>query len=299
MSEVGRTMAAIVHFDRWPDVLDTIRQLPAQGVPYSRVLVIDNGSPPDVERVIADECSGVRWLGQLHNEGFGSAVNVALGLAGKEGAERLLVLTHEVRLGIDSLQKMVREMRNGGLAAVGPLVARRSDPQVVWSAGGRLNRFLAIPTAIDHGRPLREERNPSADPVAWLDGCCMLLDIASSMEIGGFFEAYFLYFEDVDFFLRLKQAGKPFSVCHDAIAYQEPGGLDVYLATRNRLLLARRNLGSVSVALVVTDVLLRLLGAPLMRGGRRRRRAQQRLFGLVDGLGVAGRVRLRRELVGP
>jgi GT2 family glycosyltransferase len=292
-------MAAIIHYNRWPDVLDTIRQLPTQGIPYGRVIVIDNGSPDEAAPAAVQECPGVRWFRQDRNGGFASAANEALRLASaEEGIERLLILTHEVRLGGRSLERMHEAMRTGALAAVGPLVARRSAPDVIWSAGGRLSRFLAVPGGLLQGQPVSAAGDADRGPIVWLEGCCMLLDVSTARDIGGFHEPYFLYFEEVDFFLRLTRAGKRFALCRDAIAYQEPGTLDVYLATRNRLLLARRNLGWVSVVSVVADVLLRLLTAPLMKKRGRRRRTQQRFFGLVDGLTPIGRVPLRLHQVG-
>ena len=51
------------------------------------------------------------------------------------------------------------------------------------------------------------EKEPSVD-IPITSGCFMLLRSESLIEIGGFDERYFLYFEDFDLSLRLGKKGK-------------------------------------------------------------------------------------------
>ena len=74
-------------------------------------------------------------------------------------------------------------------------------------------------------------------------GCCMYISRAAIESIGFFDEKYFLYYEDVDYSVRAKQAG--FGVFYDpsvhiwhknAASSDKPGSLlHRYYQTRNRL----------------------------------------------------------------
>ncbi|GCD90658.1 glycosyltransferase [Nocardioides sp. LS1] len=229
----GKTYAAIVHYMNWPSVLDTISDCLAEGIPEEFVILVDNGSP--------DGALGALTLLHPHiqivqseqgNIGYGAGVNLGVKHARDQGADRVLVLTHEVRTRRGLLNALSAALDiDPSVAVSAPLTYLKSDPEVVWSAGGDLSLRDCYPVA---------RKEWSASPVDWVDGCCFLVRVRDHFNIGGMFEPYFLYLEEVDYFVRMRRSGRGVVLLAEAVAYQEPGSMGLYYAIRNRILLARR-----------------------------------------------------------
>ena len=96
-------------------------------------------------------------------------------------------------------------------------------------AGGVEDSARRFPTAATLLKKVfREKRQPDypvdrgQQEVDWVAGMFMLFDSAAFRSAGGFDEAYFLYYEDVDICRRLHAAGRPVifnpaaEVVHDA-----------------------------------------------------------------------------------
>jgi GT2 family glycosyltransferase len=118
----------------------------------------------------------------------------------------------------------------------------------------------------------------------WLSGACLLVGRAVWLELGGFDEDYFLYWEDVDLCIRAASRGCELVVDDQATAVHDEGGTQAtrmagptgsaksstyyYYNTRNRLMFAAKNLGVEDQHRWVRSS----IGAAyhiLLRGGRR------------------------------
>ena len=129
--------------------------------------------------------------------GFGANHNSAL----LEATENLLcvlnpdaeLLEHEG----DAMSKLAASALAQGVGC--------AYPQQVDSVGGMQDseRELPTPSALWRRRVLgkRESR------VDWVNAACMVLPREAWVAVGGFDERYFMYCEDVDLCLRLRQAG--------------------------------------------------------------------------------------------
>ncbi|MBZ5734934.1 glycosyltransferase [Nocardioides sp. TRM66260-LWL] len=271
----GSVAVAIIHFHHFPDVLDTIASALEQGVDPGMVCVIDNGSDDGFGAAVAGRFPGVTVVEKHENLGYAHAVNAGAAWATAQGAKRLLVMTHEVRLAPSALSLLTDGLARGsdrGVAATAPLVLRRST-QEVWSAGGDLDGQL-MPVARSAFRD---------EPPSWVDGCCFLVDLAAFRAIGGMHEGFFLYMEEIDFFLRLADSGRSVAVIPEAGAEQEPGGMSLYFSVRNRVLLARRRGRPMLAARVAAEHALKAV----VEAGLRKRSPllrRQRLLGALHGV---------------
>jgi GT2 family glycosyltransferase len=155
------------------------------------------------------------------------------------------VANPDIRLTSDPYPALLAALEHERAAAAGPLVhspagtiedsARRFP-----TAATLVRKLFAAPPGPDYAA----DRGPVE--VDWVAGLFMLFDSAAFRAIGGFDEAYFLYYEDVDLCRRLRRAGRKVvyvpgaEVIHDARrgSRKELGLMRHHVASMLRFLLS-------------------------------------------------------------
>lgn len=207
----------------------------------------------DVQRVCADRVSLVvtenvpdsvpistplpfERVRNKHIKGFGANHNAAFGHC---RTPYFCVCNPDIRLPADPFPALVAAVRDPRIAVAGPLV-RNSEGAIEDSA----RRF---PTAssllrklfVEHRQPdYRTDRG--ALNVDWVAGMVMLFRSDAFRLVGGFDEAYFLYYEDVDICRRLRRRG-------DRVVYVPDSEVVHYArrASRRDLALMRHHVASI------------------------------------------------------
>ena len=232
----------VLHYRFWPGVRATLDALLTQTRPPDMVVVVDNhsndGSLPELRRAYPD----LEVIEAESNRAYAAGMNLGMETVLTRGVDAILLLTDECRLSPDALGTLVARLEAApGLGAVGPVLGYLSQPEKVFSAGGRVElrgwdtRHLREPELVSEwtGRP------PHA--VEWLDGAALLLRSQAVRAIGRLDEGYIKYFEETDYMFRLRAAGWSVECVPQAVAWQEPSGKPPYLWTHSRLrFLARR-----------------------------------------------------------
>ncbi len=270
--------AVVVHFSRWPGVLDTVRDAIAGGIDPDRVVVVDNGSPDHAASEFKSLFPEATWLSGHGNVGYAGAVNLGIEALALRGCAAALVLTHEVRFDSDLPRSLLSALGVAGAGAAAPRLRLLSDAARVWSEGGDINRLTCLPRSRQH----LDQRSPD-----WVDGCCFVIRVEDFFGIGGMYEPYFLYMEEVDFFARLRDRNLSIVIPSDSFAQQEPGGMSLYYATRNRILLARRIGSRFAFPLVLLETVARLIHSVVTHPLAGRRKQRERYVALKDGLRLA------------
>ncbi len=210
------------HLERCLARLDRQRQ------EIEQVIVVDNlstdGSPGMVRRAYP----WVELLPLEENLGFGRANNRGAELA---RGDQLLLINSDAWLEDGAANRLARRLETDSrLGLVAPsLYYPDGKPQLSWA-----------PQTGVWGEALQKLRNPLEarrfnhqllptllGPLSgggWFTGACLLLRRAAFQEIGGFDPEFFLYFEDVDLCLRLRQAGWRLAQAPRAKAFHVKGG---------------------------------------------------------------------------
>ena len=164
--------------------------------------LLDNASGEDLSDFEA-RFSGCRTFVSERNLGFGGGHNL---LAGQTAASHLLIVNPDVEFVIPRTVQRLLEL----VAAPGLVVA--AGPKVIMSDGtaqpydhGRLHGVRAE-IALRGGHSYWRETHNLLD-VAWVSGAALIVRRAAFEAIAGFDEGLFLYKEDEDLCLRLRQAG--------------------------------------------------------------------------------------------
>ncbi len=244
-------VAAVLNHNGWRDAVECVRSLLANPYPNRRILVVDNGSTDDSVSELSRLVDGEQvLLAQTHrNLGSGGGTNFGIRRALEMGAEFILTLSNDLVAAPNLISVLVDTMfANPTIGAMAPKVMYYDEPEIIWSAGGRMNYWL--------GRASLAGSNARSDPrdtrvldVDILIGCAMFLRRSMLEQVGLLDERYFYQNEEYEFFDRLRRRGWRVGVAMGTSALHKIGrtvGAESYArwyyATRNRLLFIGENL---------------------------------------------------------
>jgi GT2 family glycosyltransferase len=212
VAEPARVAALLLNWRRADLTLRCLRDLLAVAAPPMRVFVLDNGSGPDevaaLRAGVAAAAPGPHALELVElpaNLGFTGGMNEGFRRAAAAGLPYALVLNNDLRLPPGFLSPLVATLANDpAVVAVGPTVLHPDG--TVWSQGGE-RRFGPNGIALrGHGKaPAPTTAGP--EEVGFLPGACVLFRLDAVAAVGGFDDAYFMYWEDVDLCERLRARG--------------------------------------------------------------------------------------------
>ena len=181
--------------------------LAAQSFDDWRLIAIDNAFP-DGSTAILKECRDPRisLICNRANLGFARAANQGLKMALSAGAERMILMNNDISFGEDFLDRFMQIWSESSAKVITPKIMLQSHPEQAWYAGGHL----------EHGWVFRNihEHCDRTETTAWREvdyasGCCLGIRREVLDSIGFLDERFFVYWEDTDFCLRLKENGIP------------------------------------------------------------------------------------------
>jgi GT2 family glycosyltransferase len=239
------------------------------------VTVVDNGSSDGSD---VHACSAVpfRLIRAGHNLGFAAASN--LGASTSEGA-LVLLLNPDTKLLPGSLEQAVEAMAaDPGLGVVGlRLVGDDGEVQRHCARLPAARHFLAQALALNRLAPsrfpglfLESFDHLESRDVDHVIGAFYLVRRALWDHLGGLDERFFVYLEDLDFSLRVRNAGFRVRYLASATIFHRGGGTSRQVKGRrlsyalgSRLLYAGKNLppagaAAVAAATLAVEPLLRL-----------------------------------------
>jgi GT2 family glycosyltransferase len=209
------------------------------------VVVVDNPSSIGERGSIRRLCTTQGWelVALAWNAGFGAGVNAGVERARELGCTRLLALNPVATIDAVSVAALLTASRADAAALVGPRIVRGDG--ATWFAGAVLDPQT--------GTTRRARPDELGTARTWQTGACFVATIARWDAVGGFDDDYFMYWEDIDLSWRWHERGGAVVLVESATAVHDAGGtqggvgkspLYVYFNCRNRLLFARKRLGS-------------------------------------------------------
>ena len=205
----------VVTYNNAADVDRLVASLRAEAVGHRlRVVVADNASSDGTPARLARH-PDLTAFGTGGNLGYAAGINQARRRAGE--ADALLVLNPDLTVLPGAISALLARLRHPGVGAVVPRVvdadgatypSLRREPTPARALGEALlgPRWPGRPAwlaEVDHD-PAGYLR---AHPVDWATGAAVLVDRTVAEEVGDWDERFFLYSEETDFFLRVRQAG--------------------------------------------------------------------------------------------
>lgn len=198
-------LAIILNWQQAEITLQCVAALRKMPAPALDILVIDNGSADSSMAVLQKSQLDFRLLALPENLGFASGNNHGLRLALDEGYDYALLLNNDAFAAPDMLSTLLAET-GPDIALLSPKIYYESEPACIWFANGRQQKAVLDLRDTGQGEMDGPQWAKSRD-VDYLLGTCLLVNLPLIKQVGLLDERFFFYFEDLDWSIRVRQAG--------------------------------------------------------------------------------------------
>ncbi|MBI4879424.1 MAG: glycosyltransferase family 2 protein [Planctomycetes bacterium] len=227
LGPAGRTPAAPQAFGRpsvevvivsynCRDILEPcLRSVREQDYPNVRCTVVDNASRDGTADYVRAAFPEVNLIASTENLGFAGGNNMAFE---RSTADYVALLNQDAVARRDWLTELVRVAeRDASIAMVGSKMMMLRCPTIFNSTGISMNR-IGFPVDRQIGEK-DEDPSPLPEEIFGACGGALLVRGAVLRELGGFDEAFFMYFEDMHLSWRIWLSGRkivyaPLAVVH-------------------------------------------------------------------------------------
>jgi N-acetylglucosaminyl-diphospho-decaprenol L-rhamnosyltransferase len=173
------------------------------------IVVVDNASTDGTVAALnrlAQTWPNLHVLAQTRNTGFAEGNNIGLRWARERGFTYAFLLNQDTELTAQWLPPLLRVMETRpDVGAAQPLLVLHSEPGVINSAGNKMH-FCGFAFCGDYRRPV-DSIPPGVHQVAYATGAALMLRMEALSRSGDFDEKLFMYHEDCDLQIRIRQVG--------------------------------------------------------------------------------------------
>lgn len=208
MNPEPRVLIILLTWNHWEVTAACLHALSRLTYPNYDVLVVDNGSADGTPDHIRADFPAVDLIENGRNLGFAAGCNVGLRQALAQQVDYALLLNNDTLVEPDMLAQLIAaagQLPDAGLLA--PQMRYADRPAAIWFSASRRHPWTL--EARDFGPQGPRRHMPAGGPIAvdYIFGTAMLLSARALRAVGGFDEAFFMYYEDMDLCLRLQAAG--------------------------------------------------------------------------------------------
>lgn len=262
------------------------------------LVAVDNGSTDNSVSLIRQYYPEVRMLETGANLGYAGGNNVGIHYALAHGADVIGILNNDVTVEPGFLDPLLAAL--GSLPDVGvvtPLVAERDDRgDGVWALGSSVDWGTAAVRRNHAGEPVAPWRKQPPFEVNVASGAAMLVRREVFERAGLLDEAFFLYYEEVDWCMAVRQVGYRILAVPSSVIWHKVSAslgttspvIDYYMLRNHLRLINRHWTGPQRVYLWVRVVLRNLLAIAAFtakpHGGGRIPNRNARLLALRDAM---------------
>jgi GT2 family glycosyltransferase len=208
----------------------------ARHAPGAQVIVVDNASADASTRCPGIASGEVQLLKNRTNVGFSRAANQGIVAATRP---LVVILNPDCVIGPDGLDVLAEELSlHPECGVAGPQIrnddgsvqgSARGDPTLFTGFFGRSSLLTRLfPRSRFARRNVRTDadraRNGQSYRVDWVSGACMMTRRETIAAVGGFDEAYFLYWEDADLCRRVRTFGSTIRYVPAAVVVHSGAG---------------------------------------------------------------------------
>ena len=192
------------------------------------ILVVDNGSGDDSVAMIRRSQPDIIVWALSENLGFGRGNNKALDWAATQHYTYALLINNDAFPHPDMLDHLYQHT-SPEIALLSPKIYYDEERRRIWFAGAVAQKYALNIRQTGRGE-LDQGQYDENRICDYLLGACLLVNLRVLSDVGGFDDLFFMYYEDLDWSIRLCQANYQLMMVAQAHLYHRvavsSGGLD-------------------------------------------------------------------------
>ncbi|MCR4322884.1 MAG: glycosyltransferase family 2 protein [Candidatus Azambacteria bacterium] len=251
-----RVAIIVLNYNGTADTLECLRSLTHCTYKNFSVIVVDNASvdADAFAHVVRTEFPHAHIISCSENTGFAGGNNAGIRYALEQGNEYVLLLNNDTTVAPDFIEHVIAAAESDArMGIVGAKIYFHAEPDHIWFNGADFS-WVDGGKHYQYGERDNEPNETVVSSTTFVTGCAMLISRAVIEKIGLLEEAFFMYYEDIDYCLRAKRAGFTSCVAPGAHVWHKVSRASTamgmprihYYHIRNALLLTMRN-ASISV----------------------------------------------------
>jgi hypothetical protein len=196
---------ATLNWKRSEDTITCLASAANQSYPNIILIVVDNESSDESFTAITAACPQATVLRNQRNLGFAAGANIGIRHALSVGADYIFLVNNDTIFAPDTVALLLKHVVSD-VGLLVPAIYYANMPDRPWSLGG-LRHWLTLEKTGDTPAVLA-----LAEPDGYLErdyvvGCGLLLTRRMLEHVGLFDERFFMYYEDMDLSLRVRNRG--------------------------------------------------------------------------------------------
>lgn len=237
---MSRIAAIIVNYNGLSDTIECVKSLTSSDNQIYPI-IIDNGSSNFESEKLKKVFPNIKIIETGNNLGFAGANNIGIEYAISNDFTHVLLINNDTVVEKNAIPRMLANCDEN--CVVTCIIKYYSDRSVFWYAGGNISKFTGNSKHYTNPKKVHKKYCNFAS------GCCILIPAQVIKEVGLLDDSYFMYYEDVDYCIRLKENHISIILEKNAIIYHKVGkssggnqsAFSIYYLTRNRLRLVKEH----------------------------------------------------------
>lgn len=241
----------IVCYDDKVDSTELIEQLILQKNKKDKILIIDN-NPKKLNSRKLEKIKGIHKIINQKNIGFGAACNLGADQL-KDYVDYFLFLNPDTTIGSSTLDEF-RQIDSKHEAYMGLLLTKNN----VINNNGTQVHISGMSWCGDLGKKYTKS-NKKIIEINYASGACLMVNKETFINVGGFDDNYFLYYEDTDLCSKIIKNGGKIALLRNAIVYHDytetVSDVKYFNLQKNRIIYMIEN-WSILILIILSPVIL-------------------------------------------
>ncbi|MFP4289289.1 MAG: glycosyltransferase family 2 protein [Bacteroidales bacterium] len=235
-----------INYNQSDVTLEMLESLRKVTYPNFEMIIVDNASPSDNPDIITQKFPDVTLLKSKENLGFAGGNNI--GIEASKG-EYILLLNNDTEVDAGFLEPMVKKFReNPEIGVISPKIYFHHTPGMLQFTGiSKINKYTTRSKGWGHGKMDTGQFDQDKETF-FGHGAAMMVPRTVIKKVGMMAPVYFLYYEEMDWVQRIRNAGYQAWYVHNSTVYHKESistgkqsPLKIYYINRARIIYLQRN----------------------------------------------------------
>ncbi len=289
MPDISPLVSVItINYNQSEATCEMLESLFRCGYSNLEVIVVDNASPSDNPDIIKERYPKITFIKNPVNGGFANGNNIGIRQA---KGDYLFMINNDTAVPAGVIDRLVDALASDSrIGLVCPKVKYFDNKNIIQYAGQtKMSTFGMRTFIIGYGEKDNGQYDKSEETY-YVHGAAMMTRRDVVDKVGMMHEAYFLYYEELDWCDHIRKAGYKIMYVHDALIYHKESlstgknsPLKTYYLNRNRMIFLRRNRSGITRFVAVMYLLLiaypKNTVTPFLKGDFKNAKSAARAYG--------------------